>query len=170
MVANRNYGTDAAQGERATDIVADPSNVFGAGSSFKIFTTAAALESGTVGLRLDAAQPGDRTASPRRTPTGTPPATRWPTTDELPDPISLQDALATSPNVAFVGLEARTGLPAVVQMAQRLGLRDTLASNDAGGDPGHRPGRPAVAQTRSTTSRSRSTSRTCSRSPSASAR
>jgi membrane carboxypeptidase/penicillin-binding protein len=52
-----------------------------------------------------------------------------------PDPISLQDALATSPNVAFVGLEARTGMPAVLQMAQRLGLRHTLASNDAGGTP-----------------------------------
>jgi len=43
MVANRNLGTDAAKGERSTNIVADPSNVFGAGSSFKIFTTAAAL-------------------------------------------------------------------------------------------------------------------------------
>lgn len=54
---------------------------------------------------------------------------------DYPDPISLQDALATSPNVAFVGLEARTGVPAVLQMAQRLGLRDTLASNDAGSAP-----------------------------------
>ena len=40
---------DAARGDRTTDIVADPSNVFGAGSAFKIFTTAAALENGTVG-------------------------------------------------------------------------------------------------------------------------
>jgi membrane peptidoglycan carboxypeptidase len=37
--------------------------------------------------------------------------------------------------VAFVDLEGRTGMPAVVQMAQRLGLRQTLASNAAGSDP-----------------------------------
>jgi membrane peptidoglycan carboxypeptidase len=54
---------------------------------------------------------------------------------DFPDPVSLQQALAISPNVAFVGLEERTGVPAVIRMAQRLGLRDTLDSNDAGGTP-----------------------------------
>jgi membrane peptidoglycan carboxypeptidase len=58
MVANRNFGTDAAKGDRSTNIVADPSNVFGAGSSFKIFTTAAALEQGTVGFDSDLPNPG----------------------------------------------------------------------------------------------------------------
>jgi len=135
MVANRNYGTDAAQGERATDVVAEPSNVFGAGSSFKIFTTAAALESGTAGFDATLPNPPSDCFTP-------PDANRrtacYPVANDAtsyPDPISLQDALATSPNVAFVGLEARTGLPPVIRMAQRLGLRDSLASNDAGGTP-----------------------------------
>jgi len=134
MVANRNLGTDAAKGERSTNIVADPSNVFGAGSSFKIFTTAAALEQGTVGYDSDLPNPGSGCFTP-------PNANRYthcyPVANDgdYADPISLPDALATSPNVAFVDLEGRTGMPAVVQMAQRLGLRHTLASNAAGGDP-----------------------------------
>ncbi|GAA4844707.1 transglycosylase domain-containing protein [Pseudonocardia benzenivorans] len=132
MVANRNYGTDAGAGETATNIVADPSNVFGAGSSFKIFTTAAALEAGTVGF--DSALP-DPSSACFPVPGS---RTCYPVHNDgagYPDPISLQDALATSPNVAFVGLEEKTGLPAVIAMAQKLGLRTTLASNDVGRPP-----------------------------------
>ena len=135
MVANRNYGTDAAQGERATNVVADPSNVFGACSSFKIFTTAAALENGTVGFDSMLPNPGSDCFTP---PNANRYTSCYPVANDgtsYPDPISLQDALATSPNVAFVGLESRTGQPAVLAMAQRLGLRDSLASNDAGGTP-----------------------------------
>ncbi|MFC4949324.1 penicillin-binding protein [Pseudonocardia sp. GCM10023141] len=135
MVSNRNYGTDAAQGERSTNIVSDPSNVFGAGSSFKIFTTAAALETGSVGFTSALPNPGSDCFTPPSSNryTNCYPVANYSTS--YPDPISLQDALATSPNVAFVGLEARTGVPAVVQMAQRLGLRQTLASNNVGGIP-----------------------------------
>ncbi|MCE3549861.1 penicillin-binding protein [Pseudonocardia sp. RS11V-5] len=135
VVANRDYGTDAAKGQTSTNIVADPSNVFGAGSSYKIFTTAAALETGTVGYDTPLTNPGSDCFTP-------PNANRWtscyPVANDgtnYPNPISLQDALATSPNVAFVGLEARTGMPAVLQMAQRLGLRRTLTTNDAGSAP-----------------------------------
>ncbi|MFC7658838.1 penicillin-binding transpeptidase domain-containing protein [Pseudonocardia benzenivorans] len=119
-------------GETATNIVADPSNVFGAGSSFKIFTTAAALEAGTVGF--DSALP-DPSSACFPVPGS---RTCYPVHNDgagYPDPISLQDALATSPNVAFVGLEEKTGLPAVIAMAQKLGLRTTLASNDVGRPP-----------------------------------
>ena len=135
MAANRNYGTDAARGDRITNIVADPSNVFGAGSSFKIFTTAAALESGTVGYDSTLPNPGTDCFSP---PNANRYTSCYPVANDgtsYPDPISLPDALATSPNVAFVGLEARTGIPNVIQMARRLGLRHTLASNDAGSAP-----------------------------------
>ncbi len=134
MVANRNLGTDAAAGERSTNIVADASNVFGAGSSFKIFTTAAALEQGTVGFNSDLPNPGSDCFTP---PNNNRYTHCYPVSNDgnYADPISLPDALATSPNVAFVGLEVRTGMPAVVQMAQRLGLRHTLATNDAGGTP-----------------------------------
>jgi membrane peptidoglycan carboxypeptidase len=134
MVANRNLGTDAAKGERSTNIVADPSNVFGAGSSFKIFTTAAALEQGTVGFNSDLPNPGSDCFTP---PNNNRYTHCYPVANDgdYADPISLPDALATSPNVAFVGLETRTGMPAVLQMAYRLGLRQTLASNAAGGTP-----------------------------------
>jgi membrane peptidoglycan carboxypeptidase len=135
MVSNRNFGTDAALGDRSTNIVADPSNVFGAGSSFKIFTTAAALETGDVGFTSELPNPGSDCFTPPDTNRYT---QCYPVSNDgtgYPDPISLQDALATSPNVAFVGLEAKTGMPSVLQMAQRLGLRHTMASNDAGGAP-----------------------------------
>jgi membrane peptidoglycan carboxypeptidase len=142
MAANRNLGTDASAGEVSTDVVANPSNVFGAGSSFKIFTTAAALEQGVVGFNSDLANPYSACF--------TPPVTNrytrcYPVQNDgssYPDPISLQNALATSPNVAFVNLEARTGMPAVLRMAQRLGLRQTLQSNDAGAAPVTDPGDP----------------------------
>ncbi|MCW2722457.1 MAG: Peptidoglycan glycosyltransferase [Pseudonocardia sp.] len=135
MVSNRNFGTDAGAGDRSTNIVSDPSNVFGAGSSFKIFTTAAALEAGTVGFTSQLPDPGSDCFTPPVTNRYT---SCYPVQNDgtsYPNPISLQNALATSPNVAFVGLEAKTGMPVVLQMAQRLGLRHTLASNDAGGTP-----------------------------------
>jgi membrane peptidoglycan carboxypeptidase len=131
MVANRNYGTDPKQGETLTNIVENPSNVFGSGSSFKIFTTAAALEEGTVGFDTPLPNPYTQCFP-------MPHAACYPVhndSPDFPDPVSLQTALAISPNVAFVGLEQRTGIDKVVRMAERLGLRDTMASNDAGGTP-----------------------------------
>ena len=135
MVANRNLGTDASVGEVSTNIVANASNVFGAGSSFKIFTTAAALEQGTVGFDSELSNPYSACF--------TPPITNrythcYPVQNDgssYPNPISLQSALATSPNVAFVNIERQTGMPAVLRMAQRLGLRHSLQTNVAGGVP-----------------------------------
>jgi membrane peptidoglycan carboxypeptidase len=64
MVSNRNYGTDDKQGERRTNIIAAPSNVFGAGSSFKIFTAAAGLENGTVGYDTPLTNPNSACFTP----------------------------------------------------------------------------------------------------------
>jgi len=142
MVANRSLGTDAAQGQTATNIVAEASNVFGAGSTFKIFTTAAALEAGTVGF--DSMLPNPP-SSCFRAPNANRYTSCYPVANDgvsYPDPISLQNALATSPNVAFVDLEAKVGVPAVLAMARRLGLRQTLATNDAGGAPVTDPANP----------------------------
>jgi membrane peptidoglycan carboxypeptidase len=142
MVANRSLGNDASLGQTATNIVADPSNVFGAGSSFKIFTTAAALENGTIGFDSTLPNPPSDCF---RVPNANRYTSCYPVANDgthYPDPISLQAALATSPNVAFVGLESQVGLPAVLQMAQRLGLRDTLASNDVGRAPITDPANP----------------------------
>ncbi|SFK57856.1 Membrane carboxypeptidase (penicillin-binding protein) [Amycolatopsis sacchari] len=135
MVANRDYGTDPAKGETSTNIVANASNVFGAGSSFKIFTSAAAMEAGVAGLDTPLpnqsgqcfTQPGANQYTPQYCVQndGT----------SYPDPISLRDGLATSPNVAFVGLEQKVGMPAVLDMARRLGLRNSLNTNDAGAKP-----------------------------------
>jgi membrane peptidoglycan carboxypeptidase len=139
MVANRSFGVDAARGQTTTNIVAGASNTFGAGSSFKIFTTAAALESGQVGFDSRLPNPPQACVPPSD---GGPCYTVRNDGVGYPDPISLPDALATSPNVAFVDLEQKVGVPAVVQMAQRLGLRNTLATNDAGGTPITDPGNP----------------------------
>ncbi|NBH09306.1 transglycosylase domain-containing protein [Amycolatopsis sp. SID8362] len=146
MVANRNYGTDPARGETSTDIVADASNEFGAGSSFKIFTSAAALVTGKAGLD---------------TPLPNPDSECFPVPDSrsscytvhndghYADPISLADGLATSPNVAFVGLESQVGMPAVLDMAYKLGLRNTLATNDAGAAPDPASGNPQYSEPQS---------------------
>jgi membrane peptidoglycan carboxypeptidase len=134
MVSNRSYGTDASQGGVSTNIVADASNVFGAGSSFKIFTTAAALESGKAGLNTPLPDPPSGCFTPPNTNRYT---SCYPVKNDenAPNPISIADALAISPNTAFVDLESRVGMPQVVQMAYRLGLRNTLQTNDAGGTP-----------------------------------
>jgi membrane peptidoglycan carboxypeptidase len=135
MVANRNYGTDPAQGETSTNIVANASNVFGAGSSFKIFTSAAALESGKAGLNTPLPNQGGQCFVQPGANKYTPPYCVQNDGVNYPNPISLRDGLATSPNVAFVGLESQVGMPAVLDMARRLGLRSTLNTNDAGAAP-----------------------------------
>lgn len=130
MVANRNLGTDAAKGQTSSNIVSGVSDPFGAGSVFKIFTSAAAIESGAAGLDTPLPNPstgcfalsGGKCYTVHND-------------GSYPDPITLADGLATSPNTAFVGLETRVGMPAVLDMASRLGLRTTLTTNDAGRTP-----------------------------------
>jgi membrane peptidoglycan carboxypeptidase len=56
-----------------------------------------------------------------------------------PGPRTLQQALATSPNTAFVALEERAGLTNVLDMAVRLGMRQTLTQTDPNGDPASGP-------------------------------
>ncbi|WP_158263029.1 transglycosylase domain-containing protein [Amycolatopsis sp. CA-128772] len=146
MVANRNYGTDPAQGETSTDIVADASNEFGAGSSFKIFTSAAALVTGKAGLDTPLANPDSQCF-----PVPDPHSGCYTVHNDghYADPITLADGLATSPNVAFVGLESQVGLPAVLDMAYQLGLRNTLATNDAGHAPDPKSGNPQYSRPQS---------------------
>lgn len=129
MVANRTLGTDAAAGETSGNIVADVSDPFGAGSVFKIFTAAAAMESGVAGLNTPLPNPQSGCFGVGGS------CYTVHNDGHYPDPIILAAGLATSPNTAFVGLETKVGMPAVLDMAQRLGLRKTLAANDAGGVP-----------------------------------
>jgi membrane peptidoglycan carboxypeptidase len=141
MVANRNLGTDTAKGQTTSNIVANVSDPFGAGSVFKIFTSAAALANGVAGLD---------------TPLPNPPSQCFPlpgtrncytvhNDGTYSDPITLATGLATSPNTAFVGLEQQVGMPAVIDMASRLGLRTTMKTNDSGKTPS--PGAPQQSQT-----------------------
>jgi membrane peptidoglycan carboxypeptidase len=135
MVANRDYGVDAAAGQSMTNLPVEVSDSFGAGSVFKLFTTAAAMEEGKVGLNTSLPNPDSQCFLP-------------PVVDQYtfchsvqndyvgyPNPITLGAALATSPNVAFTDLELRAGLPQVLTMAYRLGLRRTLAASEAGSPP-----------------------------------
>jgi membrane peptidoglycan carboxypeptidase len=135
MVANRNFGNDPAKGQTSTNIVADASNKFGAGSSFKIFTSAAAMVTGKAGLNTPLPNPPSSCFTP---PNANKYTSCYPVSNDgtsYPDPITVADGLATSPNVAFVGLESQVGMPAVLQMAHNLGLRNTLATNDDGSAP-----------------------------------
>lgn len=135
MAANRSFGTDVRAGQTTTNIIANPSNVFGSGSSFKIFTSAAAMETGKAGLNTPLPNPGNQCFTQPGANQYTPPYCLQNDGTSYPDPISLQNGLATSPNVAFVNLEAQVGMPAVLDMARRLGLRNTLSTNEIGGDP-----------------------------------
>jgi membrane peptidoglycan carboxypeptidase len=141
MVANRDFGNDPGRGETSTDIVADASNKFGAGSSFKIFTSAAALVAGKAGLNTPLPNPLSTCFTPPNANSHTA-CYKVSNDGSYPDPITLANGLATSPNVAFVGLESQVGMPAVLDMAQKLGLRNTLATNDAGNTPVTDPANP----------------------------
>lgn len=132
MVANRNLGTDAGKGQTTGNIVADVSDPFGAGSSFKIFTAAAALQSGVAGLNTPLPNPSSQCFPPV---SGHGKCYTVHNDGDYADPITLATGLATSPNTAFVGLETRVGMAPVLHMASALGLRNTMQSSDAGDPP-----------------------------------
>jgi membrane peptidoglycan carboxypeptidase len=142
LVANRDYGTDASAGQTTFNLPASVSDQFGAGSIYKIFTAAAAMEAGAVGIDSTVDNPASYAST--RYVGGSPSCPRVGRYDHAycvgnvgsyPHSMTLQTALATSPNTAFVKLVDRVGMPAVLSMAYRLGMRHTLASNSAGGDP-----------------------------------
>ena len=143
LVANRDYGLKSDQFQTQFDLPSGVENKFGAGSVYKVFTAAAALEKG-MGIESTMATPnsyvsrvfkGGGTKCP---PTGEP-NTRWyclgNATSNYPPQMSLQTALQTSPNTGFVILEEQLGMDPVVDMASRLGMRETMATNIAGVRP-----------------------------------
>lgn len=135
MVANRDFGPDRSKGQTLTNIVSGVTASFGWGSTFKIFTAAAALEQGKAGLNTPLPDPGSATVKKPRRDKYTHPYHVENINSDYPNPISLRDALRTSPNVAFVLLEKKVGMQKVVNMASRLGLRRTMRSNSVGSDP-----------------------------------
>ncbi len=130
LVANRDYGLDPEAGQTMYPL---PSGMtmFGAGSIYKTFTAAAALEAG-MGIQNEVDVPGTYVSSVYFN-NGAPYQVSN-DNDGYPARMTLQDALAKSPNTSFVMLQERVGLDAVVDMAERLGLRQGMTGiNHHGG-------------------------------------
>ncbi|MPZ84796.1 MAG: PASTA domain-containing protein [Actinophytocola sp.] len=142
LVSNRDYGLDVKAGQTQIAYPYGVQNKFGAGSIYKIFTSAAFLEKGgginnviqTPATHVSKIFKGGGESCPS---TGEP-ETRWycvKNAGKYGSTMTLQKALATSPNTGFVILEERVGMDAVVEMASRLGMRDTMATNLSGVKP-----------------------------------
>ncbi len=97
----------------------------GAGSVFKVFTTAAAMEMG-MGINTQLQVPGSFQAKGLGS-TDRPgcPAATWCVSNAggYRGSMNVTDALATSPNTAFAKLISQVGVPRAVDMAVRLGMR-----------------------------------------------
>ncbi|WIY04943.1 transglycosylase domain-containing protein [Amycolatopsis mongoliensis] len=146
LAANRDYGQNQDEGQTTYALPTGVYNTGGAGSTYKIFTSAAALDKGVAGIYSPVDVPdsytshvftGGGNSCPK---TGPPLNSRWYCVGNAGDysriaqGATLQTALATSPNTAFVELEDRLGSTAPgIDMAKRLGMRDTMASNIGGG-------------------------------------
>ena len=132
MAANRTYGFDGDSRETAQPL---PFSMVGdgAGSIFKIFTTAAALDMG-MGINAQLQVPGffqgkglgssDTPGCPKET---------WCVKNAggYRGAMNVTDALATSPNTAFARLIQQVGVPRAVDMAVRLGLRSYATPGSA---------------------------------------
>src|SRR5690606_2910347 len=124
MASSRTYGLDQDANET---VQPQPFSMVGngAGSVFKLFTTAAAMEKGMginsqldVPPRYEARGMGDGGAR------GCPAATYCvENAGTYKSPMSVTEALATSPNTAFVQPAQHVGVTPTVDMAIRLGMR-----------------------------------------------
>ena len=132
LVANRDYGLDTKQGQTLTNLPTSVSVPFGAGSIYKLFTSAAAMEQGKAGINTVLPNPPSQcfqSLDPRA------PCHTVSNDGKYATSMSLENALASSPNTLFVNLELQTGMQNVLNMASRLGMRETLQTNEIGGKP-----------------------------------
>src|SRR3984893_12736586 len=124
MGSNRTYGLNIEAGEtmqpQPFSLVGD-----GAGSIFKIFTTAAALDMGMgINAQLDAPARFEAKGLGSGGAKGCPPATWCVQNDgNYRGQLNVTDALATSPNTAFAKLISQVGVQRSVDMAVKLGMR-----------------------------------------------
>ena len=115
LAVNRPYGLNSTQGQTVNRL-ATTFAPLGAGSTFKVFTAAAAMEK-SLGTDSVIDSPAEY-KSPLA-----PTHTFQNASENFPPTMTLQQALATSPNTAFVALEDQVGLTDVAKMAVKLGLR-----------------------------------------------
>ncbi|MFF0489470.1 penicillin-binding protein [Nocardia sp. NPDC004068] len=133
MVSSRDYGLD--QNLHQT-VQPQPYSMVGdgAGSIFKIFTTAAAMEKG-LGINAQLDVPGFLVAKGMGN-SGTPgcPAEAYcvKNAGNYKSPMSVTEALAQSPNTAFVKLIQDVGVTPTVDMAIRLGMRSYAQAGTSG--------------------------------------
>jgi membrane peptidoglycan carboxypeptidase len=154
LVANRDHGLNGGAGQTTIAYPYGVMNKFGAGSNYKIFTAAAYLEKGG-GINHMVDAPNTYTSNIfrggaqhcARTTRGERKYCLSNSSDGPGGRMSLTDALAKSPNTAFVILEERVGMGLVVDMASRLGLRETMASNNMGQRPDPTSKNPEINQT-----------------------
>ena len=137
MGANRVFGVDGEALQTSYGLPWEPVNL-GAGSVYKVFTAAAALEEG-LGIDYQMEIPPDGYASPIYRDGAGQPVPGPQRQHQLPPVLSMTDALAQSPNTGFVKLMENTGVAPVVDMAVRLGMR-SLAEPQG-------PGGPSIAET-----------------------
>jgi len=135
MNSSRTYGLDAENHETSYGLPYEPVNL-GAGSVYKVFTAATALEKG-LGIETRIEVPPGGYASPiYRDGAGRPIPVQ--NAGDYPPRLTLTEALAQSPNTAFVRLMEFTGVSDVVDMAVRLGMRSLATTpfvNPATGAP-----------------------------------
>ncbi|ALL75045.1 MULTISPECIES: penicillin-binding protein [unclassified Pseudonocardia] len=121
MGSSRTFGLDADAEETSYGLPYQPVNL-GAGSTYKMFTAATALEKG-LGINYSMQVPPSGYASPIYVDGSGRPIPVGNASEGLPPRMSMTDALAQSPNTAFIKLEEFTGVPDVVDMAVRLGMK-----------------------------------------------
>ncbi|MEV0681490.1 transglycosylase domain-containing protein [Actinosynnema sp. NPDC050436] len=131
LAANRDFGNNADAGQSAYSIPAEVTK-FGAGSIYKVFTAASALEKGVTGIDKPIDVPATYTSKVYKN--GSKPYTVK-NAGPYKDKMTLTEALAQSPNTAFIILEEKAGLNNVVDMAHRLGLRESMQGVNEAGDP-----------------------------------
>ena len=137
MADNRTYGLELGAGQTVQPQPFTPVGD-GAGSVFKIFTTAAALDMGMgINAQLDVPQKFVGAGLGDSNTPGCPPRT-WcvKNAGSYRTPMSVTDALAQSPNTAFAKLIQQVGVPRAVDMAVRLGMRSYA---DPGGATAYDP-------------------------------
>lgn len=133
MASSRDYGLNEEL-HQTTQPLTNSMVGAGAGSVAKVFTAASAMENGMnaneslpVPARYEASGMGTGGAA------GCPPDKYCvENAGTYESEMSLEDALAQSPNTTFIMLQEKLGLPRVVDMAVRLGMRSYAMPGTAG--------------------------------------